>query len=107
MASLAFPKPQRGDSRRKRRAKKRALREAGYLAWIHERPCVVCGTWPVEAHHERDLGAGDAYAVPLCPGCHRTGAQARHALKSRRRFEAVHGVDLGAIIAAQRAEYGG
>lgn len=64
---------------RKRPAKK----DAGYLKWLHELPCIVTGTRPVDAAHvsyadpmygKRERGKGektdDRWAVPLCRAEH-------------------------------------
>lgn len=49
-----------------------------HLARLHELPCGLCGTMPVEAHHileGRTPGrkSPDALAIPLCIDCHRGG----------------------------------
>ena len=54
-----------------------AIRDPDYLAWIRQRPCLLCG-YPTttEAHHEPPKGMGggrsnDYDAVPLCGAHHR------------------------------------
>lgn len=45
-------------------------RDPGYLAWLHQCPCLVCGVRPIQAHHAGPRGLGqkapDRLAVPLC-----------------------------------------
>ena len=62
----------------------KARKDKGYLAWLHEVPCIVTGTLPVEAAHLSTanpkyghLGRGkgqkahDRWALPLSPEQHR------------------------------------
>lgn len=64
--------------------KRPAKKDAGYLKWLHELPCLVTGARPVEACHvsyadprygKRERGKGekadDRWTVPLCPSEHR------------------------------------
>ena len=56
-----------------------------HLAKVHELPCGVCGSYPVEAHHVlegRTPGrkSPDALAIPLCPSCHRDEKAGIHGL---------------------------
>ncbi len=53
-----------------------------YLAWVREKPCVLCGiAGQSEAHHHphKRMGRGgdwdDHLAVPLCGACHRQAHQ--------------------------------
>lgn len=82
---------------RKRPAKK----DADYLKWLHELPCLVTGTRPVEACHvsyadpqygKRERGKGeksdDRFAVPLCPDQHRL----QHNMNERTYWQSV-GID--------------
>lgn len=58
-------------------------RNAGYLDFIRDQPCIICDS-PAEAHHVRRLvwGAGtgikshDNCALPLCPNCHHPKTEA-------------------------------
>lgn len=65
--------------------KKKATKNKGYLAWLHELPCVVSGRYGVEAahlsyanprygHYGRGRGtkASDMWALPLCSDEHRS-----------------------------------
>lgn len=72
------------------------------VKWVRLQECVVCGRWPSECAHVRSRGAGGKAAdiVPLCIGCHRQ----QHDL-GRRRFEALHGVDLAALAANTEARW--
>jgi hypothetical protein len=50
--------------------KERYTREqaAAFVDGVRQLPCLVCGKWPVEAHHLRTRGSGgsDRTCVPLC-----------------------------------------
>jgi hypothetical protein len=78
-------------------------RDKAYLAFIRQQPCSVlgCKSNYQEAAHtgDRALGrkADDRQCIPLCPFHHQTGNQSYHKL-GRRRFEAVHKLDIAAII---------
>lgn len=63
--------------------KRPAQKDADYLKWLHELPCIVTGTRPVEAAHvsyadpaygKRERGKSektdDRWAVPLCKSEH-------------------------------------
>lgn len=60
------------------------VKRKGYLSWLHELPCVVTGTMPVEAAHistqnlsyghlgrAKGTKASDRWALPLSPSEHR------------------------------------
>ena len=53
------------------------LLDPGYLAFLHTKPCCICGAHEIEAAHIRIgfFGLGkkpdDRYATPLCAGHHR------------------------------------
>jgi len=81
--------------------KRPAKKDAGYLKWLHELPCLVTGTRPVEACHvsyadprygKRERGKGeksdDRWAVPLCPAEHRR----QHSMNERDYWRSV-GID--------------
>ena len=70
------------------------------VAWLHGFPCDVCGSFPVEVHHDRRLGsrATDRKVTPLCVAHHREGPASVQAL-GRTRFQEVHGYDLDARCA--------
>jgi len=46
----------------------------GYLDWVREQPCMICGSAPSEPHHIKGVGhfsgtgmkAPDYLAMPLC-----------------------------------------
>lgn len=59
-------------------------KESSYLSWLHELPCAITGTTPVEAAHLSSANAfyghagrgkgqkaGDRWALPLSPEKHR------------------------------------
>lgn len=82
-----------------------------YLAHIREKTCCACGRFPTEAHHLRHDGRKGIskthkLVVPLCPICHRTGAEAIHRI-SHPRFETLWEINL--LGEAQRlwSEYNG
>lgn len=81
--------------------KRPAKKEPGYIKWLHELPCLITGTRPVEACHvsyadprygKRERGKGekadDRWAVPLCPAEHRR----QHAMDERAYWQTV-GID--------------
>jgi hypothetical protein len=110
-AGLAHPKPARGSARRERvRRRKAEHRDKAYLAYVHTLPCVVCGVYGVEAHHQprrSQRGWHDRLTLPLCGGVdggHHRGKQSIHLLGVRQ-FEKVHGIDVPATIAAIQRAY--
>lgn len=90
--TFAFPKPGK--------KKKKVTREIdeSYVKWIHSYACIVCGSWPVHAHHAVSRGAGgsDRSVVPLC-FTHHTGDQGIHLL-GKIHFQAQFRVDLEALV---------
>lgn len=81
--------------------KRPAKKDAVYLKWLHELPCLVTGTRPVEACHvsyadarygKRERGksekADDRWAVPLCAAEHRR----QHTMDERSYWRSV-GID--------------
>ena len=72
--------------------KRPAMKDAGYLKWLHELPCVVTGKRPVDAAHvsyadprygKRERGksekADDRWAIPL----HRYEHDKQHSMDER------------------------
>jgi hypothetical protein len=62
---LAMPEPRR-------------VRDRDHVRFVTQRPCIICGRQPADAHHlsfaqSRALGrkASDEFTVPLCRGHHR------------------------------------
>ena len=41
-----------------------------HMARVAQMPCLVCGAWPVEVHHE-GKPRSDMNVLPLCPAHHR------------------------------------
>ena len=77
----------------RKRAHKAAERAAGgmeHMAAVKALPCLVCGRYGVEVHHE-GFPRSDFNVLPLCPQHHRReyGAGAIH--YSRKAFYAAHG----------------
>lgn len=71
--------------------KRPPFRSEPYLSWVRSLPCCGCGVvGRVEAHHNiadrfGTAKAPDAYALPLCPDCHRELHRNWH------EWEAIHG----------------
>lgn len=92
--------------RQQKRARELSDRDFGpHADYVRSFPCVACGTTAVArvSHHELPRShKGGVPAVerqiPMCPGCHTDGKQARHKI-GREKFEALHGVDLRALAA--------
>ncbi|WP_273688400.1 hypothetical protein [Ketogulonicigenium vulgare] len=61
-----------------------------HMTAVAQLPCLVCGAWPVEVHHE-GKPRSDMSVLPLCPHHHRRefGPDAYH--YSPRAFYAAHG----------------
>lgn len=61
-----------------------------HMAAVAQLPCLVCGAWPVEVHHE-GAPRSDFRVLPLCPQHHRRefGPGAYH--YSKRAFYETHG----------------
>jgi hypothetical protein len=64
-SALAFPEPRR-------------VRDRDHLKFVAQRPCLICGRSPTDAHHVRtaqrralNRKVGDEFTVPLCRGHHR------------------------------------
>lgn len=57
--------------------------QARHLGMLHDLPCCLCGSEPVEAHHIKEgktFGKRDSLhycCIPLCSDCHR-GSQGVH-----------------------------
>jgi hypothetical protein len=95
-------KPEKPPSKPRKRIRpvspKRAARKAkeasegarDYMARVALIPCLICGAWPVELHHEAKPRS-DWNVLPLCPAHHRReyGPGAYH--YSPRAFYAAHG----------------
>jgi hypothetical protein len=93
---IAFPKPQRKDRKNKKPTRKL---DPEYVKWIHGYACVVCGNWPVHAHHVKSKGAGgsDRTVIPLCHS-HHTGDLGIHFL-GRLHFQAQFRLELEQLVA--------
>jgi hypothetical protein len=78
-------------------------RDAAYLAWIREMPCIACGIEgrSEAAHTGTDGGmsqkASDYSCVPLCADCH-TQAQGAYHRIGKRDFERRHGICFACIV---------
>lgn len=85
--------------------------DPSYLEAVRTLPCLKCGMEPSEAAHVRFASAAlgkssgmqkkpdDAYAVPLCAGCHRLDRDAQHG-QGERMFWAQLGINP--LLVAQR-----
>lgn len=74
------------------------VRDPGYLAFLRKLPCCACNAAaPSEAahlrigsrkHNKRATGMqekpDDAWATPLCAGCHRTDKESQHNIGERK-----------------------
>jgi hypothetical protein len=71
-----------------------------HMGRVAQMPCIVCGAWPVEVHHE-GKPRSDLNVLPICPAHHRRefGPGAYH--YSSKAFYAAHGssADLLARVA--------
>jgi hypothetical protein len=92
----------------KKRAHKAAEKAAGaleHMAWVKALPCLVCGAYGVEVHHEGKPRSG-FNVLPLCPAHHRReyGPGAYHYSPSA--FYAMHGssAELLAMVTAMKKE---
>ena len=91
-------KPLKAKAPMRKRSRKREAylagpeREAGkaHMGRVAQLPCIVCGAWPTEVHHDPDPRS-DMRVIPLCPRHHRRefGPQALH--YNRRAFHEQHG----------------
>jgi len=94
-------------ARGRRSARRRARLDPAYLAWLHQFPCLVCGRWPVEAHHEPPKSQvfdwADDRTVPLC-GEHHRGPHGREGL-GLDGFELRYNVSLRGYIAGLQSRY--
>jgi hypothetical protein len=89
LARLKGPMGQRvGNGKPRRSHKTKAERE--HMAAVAALPCIVCGCWPIEVHHE-GKPRSNMRVLPLCPRHHRRefGLGAYH--YSPRAFYAAHG----------------
>jgi len=90
---MLFPKP--GP-----KSKRKPVREldAEYIKFIHGFACVVCGSYPVHAHHTKTRGAGgsDLTCLPLCYE-HHMGRFGVHCL-GRIHFQAKFRVDFEKLV---------
>jgi hypothetical protein len=69
-----------------------------YIKFIHGYACVVCGTWPIHAHHvkRKSQGGSDKTCIPLCV-VHHTGSLSVHFLGVVH-FAAKFRIDLEALV---------
>lgn len=70
-----------------------------YLAWVAEKPCLVCGG-PANVHHvigysdrAGRITKDDTLVTPLCQ-IHHQGPQGVHGLGSHRKFYEIYDIDL-------------
>lgn len=91
---VAIPKPIREE-------------DEAYLDYVRSKPCLICGTSPVDANHVHRKGHGktggkthDTRTVPLCRNHHQ-----QYHDNGRAWFELFHGIDLEREIARLRGSY--
>ncbi|MDK8874363.1 hypothetical protein [Paracoccus sp. SSJ] len=89
LARLKGPMGQKVGNGKTRRDPKTA-EEKRHMRAVAHLPCLVCGCWPVEVHHE-GRPRSNMRVLPLCPKHHRRefGPTAYH--YSPRAFYAAHG----------------
>ncbi len=76
--------------RRRTRSDHKTADERRHMTAVASLPCLVCGAWPVEVHHE-GTPRSNHRVLPLCPRHHRRefGPGAYH--YSKRAFYDAHG----------------
>lgn len=84
------PIPRMSAKKRAHKAAERALGASEHMAWVKSLPCLVCGCYGVDVHHE-GKPRSDFNVLPLCPPHHRReyGPGAYH--YSPKAFYALHG----------------
>jgi hypothetical protein len=89
-AKARKPIPKVSAKKRAHKAQERALGASDHMAAVAALPCLVCGCYGVEVHHE-GKPRSDFNVLPLCPKHHRReyGPGAYH--YSPRAFYALHG----------------
>lgn len=74
------------------------FRDAAYLSWVREQPCLICGVSPCDPHHLNMQGkhsggmglkTSDYRTVPLCREHH-----SEYHSRGRASFEIRHCIDL-------------
>ena len=91
-------------------ARKGPPRDAAYLAWIREIPCIACGVEgrSEAAHTGMDGGmsqkASDYSCVPLCADCHTQAPGAYHRA-GKTTFERQYGLSFARIVTRLNAEW--
>ena len=102
------PIPKASPKKRAHKAAERALGAFEHMAWVKGLPCMVCGCYGVEVHHEAKPRS-DFNVLPLCPPHHRReyGPGAYH--YSPKAFYAAHGssAELLARVAKMLEAKGG
>ena len=91
------------DAKARKSARKQEKRDAAYLVWVRAQPCLVCGRYGCDPHHEpprSTRGWHDHATVPLC----RTHHTLRHAL-GYPRFTERTGIALRVAALEMRGRY--
>lgn len=88
-----------GKGKTRRDPKTRAERK--HMEAVAGLPCLVCGAWPVEVHHE-GTPRSNLRVLPLCPRHHRReyGPGAYHYSKGA--FYAAHGSSEALLLRVSR-----
>jgi len=75
--------------------------------WLHEQPCIRCGSNHAEAAHVGDRGysnrCSDLYALPICANCHRLAKDSQHTIG--REFWMKAGLDRDDTIREHHVRY--
>ena len=90
LKDLDAVKTPRQRKRLRSKRKKATAMESGHMGAVAGLPCLVCGCWPVEVHHEGKPRC-NTRVLPLCPRHHRReyGSGAYHYSPSA--FYVLHG----------------
>jgi len=89
----ANPKP----GKKKNKGRDPELIDLDYQAFIRSQPCLICGSFESQHHHESLSGGtmggkcSDRESLPLCSICHTWSCKSRHRL-GRYSFFKYHGI---------------
>jgi hypothetical protein len=95
------PMPRVSEKRAAYKASPEGAAGRAHMGRVAQLPCLVCGAWPVEVHHE-GTPRSDMRCLPLCPQHHRQeyGPGAYH--YSKRAFYAEHGTSDELLARVER-----
>jgi hypothetical protein len=96
----------RADAARRKRQKRQARMDREFVAWAHTLPCICCGVYGVEWHHEppkSNPAWSDRSGLPLCAEHHR-GKNGRH-MMGRKGFAIFWAMDLDHAVTLAYEKY--